>query len=64
MVGPNVTIDNYTNRIEGSQISYHCLSGLEPVESTVSTCLSSGIWNPNPSQHNCTTKPDLGNLDD
>ena len=61
VVKPNVIIENNTNHIEGSQISYHCSSGMEPAESYVSTCLSSGIWSPNPSHHNCTTKADIGN---
>ena len=59
-VGPNIIIEGNTNHIEGSRISYYCQSGLEPTESTVSTCLSSGIWSPNPSEHNCTSTADIG----
>ena len=60
VVDPNVIIEGDINCVEGSRISYHCQSGLEPTESKVSTCLSSGIWSPNPAEHNCTTQPDLG----
>ena len=59
VVSPNVTVDGYSNGVEGSQISFSCQSGLEPSESFVSTCISSEIWSPNPAEHNCTTPAEL-----
>ena len=52
-VGPNVTVEGYTNGVEGSQITYYCQSGLLPRGWMMVVCTNKGQWRPDPTSLEC-----------
>ena len=53
----NVSIEGYSNyRVEGSQMTYTCKSGLQPTNQLVSNCTNTGEWLPDPSELICQSK--------
>ena len=54
-VGVNVSVEGYSNGVEGSQITYYCQPGLVPSDPIVATC-SLGEWNPDPRSLVCKSK--------
>ena len=53
-VGPNVSVEGYSNGVGGSQITYHCQPGMLPSDRFVAICGDDGSWSPNPDNHVCT----------
>ena len=53
-VGPNVTVEGYTNGEEGSQITCYCQPGLLSSESMVANCTSNSQWSPDPTSLECS----------
>ena len=56
-IGPNVTVEGYTNGVEGSQITCYCQPGLQSStrdEKMVAICTSNSQWSPDPTSLECS----------
>ena len=50
-----VIFSPFSDTTEGANISFNCVSGLEPQREDVSVCSSNGLWVPDPEDRICST---------
>ena len=50
---PNGFLGNYSHSKVGGQVTFWCNESYVPSAVMVSTCSSTGVWEPHPEDHNC-----------
>ncbi len=52
----NGFLGNYSSTKEGDNVTFQCGGDYVPLAVMVSTCSSSGMWDPEPMDHVCTSE--------